>query len=129
MLMHSGSLQSYEVAAKDAATKARSKIETLIRSGVEETLATLKRVEEEVPKDEIVRNHVLEFQHNGRLTMKAGSNEYSVHPHALNQLGQRFHLLRIARRRNVPVELILLHPPRPARCYQIRFQLRKLWRA
>jgi hypothetical protein len=106
MLFHHDA-RPYEVAATDAAKKARDKIEGMIEAGRQSAARTIEKVMTEIPKDQMVKAPALEFFPNERrlgvqildranpsLTMAP----LHVHDHALGQLCERTNMnLRYAK--------------------------------
>lgn len=90
MLYHHDN-RNYEVAASEAAAKARVKMEEMIHRGRTMALATIETVQNTVINDSIVRGSALEFVHveNDIVVIPPGKDPTPFHRHGLNQAMER----------------------------------------
>jgi hypothetical protein len=91
MLHHHGPAGTYDVAASEAATRARSLMEQKIETGKQSAIQLYERVHAAVPVDAIVRGRGLAFQYgvgpeDMPVSVSAGGSPMGIHRHALQQM-------------------------------------------
>ncbi len=83
----------YEIAVKEAGDRARKGLEELFERGRAKGPLILKKIQDEIPTDRLVKGRALKFKANEQgLLVRLTNDEFAVHPHARNQLCQRVHL-------------------------------------
>src|SRR5262249_2790837 len=90
MLYHHDS-RNYDVAASEAATKARVKMEELIDRGKKMALATIETVQNTIIQDSVVRGSALDFRNNGNeiIVHRPDNTQSPFHRPGLNQAMER----------------------------------------
>jgi hypothetical protein len=90
MLYHHDN-RDYDVAASEAAKKARVKMEEMIHRGRKMALATIETVQNTIISDSIVRGSALEFVHVGNdiVAIRPDKTPAPFHRHGLNQAMER----------------------------------------
>lgn len=88
--------RDYDVAASEAAQFARDKFEKMVTSGAERMRGLVERMDELVPDDQVVPARTMKFWPRPRddhraLTLSLDKDDvaYTLHRHALGQIGQR----------------------------------------
>jgi hypothetical protein len=90
-MLHHHDNRDYDMAASEAAAKARVKMEEMIHRGRRFALATIETVQNAVIHDSIVRGAALEFAHVGAeiIIIRPDKQPAPFHRHGLNQAMER----------------------------------------
>jgi hypothetical protein len=96
MLTFHGTPGTYDVAASEAATRARSLMEQKIETGQQSAIALYNKVHEAVPVDALVRGKGLRFEYGMgsdeapiAVTAGEGASSMTIHRHALQQMASK----------------------------------------
>ena len=88
MLMHHNDQRAYDVAAREAASWAKTKLQRLIDEGRNKATRVLEAVERERPSDHLVRSSAIEFHRNvpgNGVDLVFGGESQALHQNALRQ--------------------------------------------